>query len=234
VLIRNSNNILLQTYDLLCKRLRGSTISGYENGVNYVALNDSTASPSFKLGWLWLGRIRGRTSRQEDFVWKTSYEIDFMTLKFRRINDNNQKNSRTFSFFRQTEFLILSFLWPDRWTQLWSKHFADLWTKDVIEFCPALCSISDYNDIYDNPIYFPKGWVSALHQVQTRRSGASILHTQIPDYLETMRLLLYNGTMVKVLCYKSKVAGSIPDGVIGILSWYNPSDCTKPWGRLSP
>jgi hypothetical protein len=33
-------------------------------------------------------------------------------------------------------------------------------------------------------------------------------------------------TVVKVLCYKSKVAGSIPDGVIGIFPWHNPSDRT--------
>jgi len=30
-----------------------------------------------------------------------------------------------------------------------------------------------------------------------------------------------------------KVAGSIPDGVIGIFHWHNPSDRTMAWGRLS-
>jgi hypothetical protein len=30
-----------------------------------------------------------------------------------------------------------------------------------------------------------------------------------------------------------KVAGSIPDGVIGIFHWHNPSGRTMAWGRLS-
>ena len=29
------------------------------------------------------------------------------------------------------------------------------------------------------------------------------------------------------------VAGSIPDGVIGIFRWHNPFDRMWPWGRLS-
>jgi len=38
------------------------------------------------------------------------------------------------------------------------------------------------------------------------------------------------GTVVKVLCYKSEVAASIPAGVIGIFHWHNPSDRTMALG----
>ena len=33
-----------------------------------------------------------------------------------------------------------------------------------------------------------------------------------------------SSTVVKVLCYKLEVAGSIPDGIIGIFHLHNPSD----------
>jgi len=41
-------------------------------------------------------------------------------------------------------------------------------------------------------------------------------------------------TVVKVLCYKSKVAGSIPAGVIGIFHWHNTSDRTMALGSTQP
>ena len=40
------------------------------------------------------------------------------------------------------------------------------------------------------------------------------------------------GTVVKVLRYKSE--GSIPDGVIGIFHWHNPSDRTLALGSTQP
>jgi len=89
--------------------------------------------------------MRVRTSGQENFVWKTSYEInwkgnfffgygctgvnltklslgivaDFRMLKFRTLNDDKQKSIWTISrYFRQTDFfLIFSFLWQARWWQ---------------------------------------------------------------------------------------------------------------------
>jgi hypothetical protein len=50
---------------------------------------------------------------------------------------------------------------------------------------------------------------------------------------------LYNieggGTqLVEVLCYKPKVAGSIPDGVTGIFHWHNPSSRTMALGSTQP
>jgi len=42
------------------------------------------------------------------------------------------------------------------------------------------------------------------------------------------------GTVVKILCDKSEVAGSIPNGVIGIFHWYNPSDRTMALGSTQP
>ena len=42
------------------------------------------------------------------------------------------------------------------------------------------------------------------------------------------------GTVVKVLCYKSKVAGSIPDGVIGIFHCHNPCDRTMALESTQP
>ena len=89
--------------------------------------------------------MRVRTSGQENFVCKTSYEInwkgnfffgygctgvnltklslgivaDFRMLKFRTLNDDKQKSIWTISrYFRQTDFfLIFSFLWQARWWQ---------------------------------------------------------------------------------------------------------------------
>ena len=43
-----------------------------------------------------------------------------------------------------------------------------------------------------------------------------------------------DGTVVKVLCQNRKVAGSIPDGVIGIFHWHNPSDRTVALGSTQP
>jgi hypothetical protein len=40
--------------------------------------------------------------------------------------------------------------------------------------------------------------------------------------------------VVKVLRYKSEVAGSIPDGVTGIFHWHNPSDSTMARGSTQP
>ena len=42
------------------------------------------------------------------------------------------------------------------------------------------------------------------------------------------------GTVVKVLRYKSKVAGSIPDSVIGILHSHYPSDRNMTLGSTQP
>jgi hypothetical protein len=43
------------------------------------------------------------------------------------------------------------------------------------------------------------------------------------------------GTVVKVLRYNSgKVTGSIPDGVVGIFHWHNPSDRTIALGSTQP
>ena len=41
-------------------------------------------------------------------------------------------------------------------------------------------------------------------------------------------------TVVKVLCTNRKVAGSIPDGVIEIFHWHNPSDRTMTLGSTQP
>jgi len=40
--------------------------------------------------------------------------------------------------------------------------------------------------------------------------------------------------VVKVLCYKSEVTGSIPDGVIEIFHFHNPSDRTMALGSIQP
>jgi len=41
------------------------------------------------------------------------------------------------------------------------------------------------------------------------------------------------GVVVKALRYKPEVAGSIPDGVIGIFQWHNPSGRTQPLAEMS-
>jgi len=43
-----------------------------------------------------------------------------------------------------------------------------------------------------------------------------------------------SSTAVKVLRYKSKVAASIPDSVIRIFYWHNPSDRTMALGSTQP
>jgi hypothetical protein len=40
--------------------------------------------------------------------------------------------------------------------------------------------------------------------------------------------------LVEVLCYKSKGTGSIPNGVIGIFHWHNPSSHTTALGLSQP
>ena len=42
------------------------------------------------------------------------------------------------------------------------------------------------------------------------------------------------GTVLRVLCYISEVADSIPVGVTGIFHWHNPSDRTMPLGSPQP
>jgi hypothetical protein len=42
------------------------------------------------------------------------------------------------------------------------------------------------------------------------------------------------GVVVKALRYKQQVAGSIPDGVIGIFQWHNPSGRTMVLGSTQP
>jgi len=42
------------------------------------------------------------------------------------------------------------------------------------------------------------------------------------------------GVVVKALRYKRQVAGSIPDGIIGIFQWHNPSDRNMSLGSTQP
>ena len=42
------------------------------------------------------------------------------------------------------------------------------------------------------------------------------------------------GAVVRVLCYKSEVSGSIPAGAIGIFHWHNPCDLTMALGSTQP
>jgi len=62
-------------------------------------------------------------------------------------------------------------------------------------------------------------------------------YSQSYTYHKILLLLLEpsgdrGGMVVKVLCYK--VAGSIPDGVIGIFHCHNPSDRTMALGSTQP
>jgi hypothetical protein len=53
------------------------------------------------------------------------------------------------------------------------------------------------------------------------------------EYLETIECIL-RAQLVEALRCKPKVAGSIPDYVIGIFHWHNPSDRTMALGSTQP
>ena len=80
----------------------------------------------------------------------------------------------------------------------------------------------------------------ALYFTTTATFGDELvyLYQSVSKGLYFVRVLVHIGTMVaqwlRCCATNWKVAGSIPNGVIGIFHWHNPSKCTMALGSTQP
>ena len=118
-------------------------------------------------------------------------------------------------FYGNTELHNLSSCWMHTKTWYKQKHIS-------IVYCSLLCciNVSIASDT-PNELYISPRWATFEHNLQILKKVYSTWGTAVAQWL-------------RCCATNQKVTGSIPDGVIGIFHWHNPSNRTMALGSTQP
>ena len=132
----------------------------------------------------------------------------------------------------------------------WYLNFVRSYHKRVFVSSPD----ADHSDIFPHCRYFLIVWVYGCRNCCCHDMVAGSSETSVSSYQNRRRHFPESGSLhcqysvnlispfrtdtgwrswLRHCATSRKVAGSIPDGVIGIFLWHNPSDALWPWSWLS-